>query len=73
MFCIEVESMFHKFSLKYVNYGQFYVYTTHTNWPYCGWPGSRRTGLEVYAEVEKVEIEDGGKRNGKTDERTGEI
>ena len=25
-------------------YGQFYVYTTHTNWPYCGWLGSKRAG-----------------------------
>ena len=25
-------------------YGQFYVYTTHTNWPYCGWKGSKRAG-----------------------------
>ena len=25
-------------------YGQFYVYTTHTNWPYCGWIGSKRAG-----------------------------
>jgi hypothetical protein len=24
--------------------GQFYVYTTHTNWPYCGWLGSKRAG-----------------------------
>ena len=25
-------------------YGQFYVYTTHTNWPYCSWKGSKRVG-----------------------------
>ena len=25
-------------------YGQLYVFTTHTNWPYCGWPGSKRAG-----------------------------
>ena len=25
-------------------YGQFYVYTTHINWPYCGWKGSKRAG-----------------------------
>jgi len=25
-------------------YGQLYVYTTHTNWPYCGWLGSKRAG-----------------------------
>ena len=24
--------------------GQFYVYTTHTDWPYCGWSGSKRAG-----------------------------
>ena len=25
-------------------YSQIYVYTTHTNWPYCGWRGSKRAG-----------------------------
>jgi len=25
-------------------YHQLYVYTTHTNWPYCGWSGSKRAG-----------------------------
>ena len=25
-------------------YGQLYVFTTHTNWPYCGWLGSKRAG-----------------------------
>ena len=25
-------------------YGQFYVYTTHTNRPYIGWKGSKRAG-----------------------------
>lgn len=25
-------------------YGQFYVYTTFTDWPYCGYPGSKRSG-----------------------------
>lgn len=25
-------------------YHQLYVYTTYTDWPYCGWLGSRRAG-----------------------------
>ena len=25
-------------------YGQFYVYTTFADWPYCGYPGSRGSG-----------------------------
>lgn len=25
-------------------FGQLYIYTTHTNWPYCGQKGSKRSG-----------------------------
>lgn len=41
-------------------YGQFYVYTIYTNWPYCGYPGSRRAGHlfvdeeEAYEQLRKI-------------------
>ena len=41
-------------------YGQFYVYTTHTNWPYCGWLGSKRAGYlfideeAAYEQLKKI-------------------
>ena len=40
--------------------GQFFVYTTHTNWPYCGWLGSKRAGYlfideeAAYEQLRKV-------------------
>lgn len=36
-------------------YGQFYVYTTHTNWPYCGWLGSKRAGYLFINEEDAYE------------------
>ena len=41
-------------------YDQFYVYTTFTDWPYCGYPGSRRSGNmfvneeDAYEQLRKV-------------------
>ncbi len=41
-------------------YSQFYVYTTFTGWPYCGYPGSRRSGNmfvnegDAYEQLKKV-------------------